>query len=382
MVLIDLRNSKPLPKPKPVVPLPTVTKKNVSRLRSVDEAPAPPDASLAEAVEIFRRFGRLYSLRFGSLPRQKTVESRTRAKMMKDVDADTKQLSISKKLLPDDERIAALSGAQSSVRIAFEKRTHPYPITGIRLFVFDTTKLDIENMKTEDIEKELAAQRESFESEIKGHVAEYFKRVDELADAWPDIIEKARRLLRETFNERDYMTPQELRERLKIDFGAEGLISVSGPETAHMSPAAQAAEQARVRQRFEDAIKMQEEFMLTAFSSAIADLLESVQKKDTGETNCFKSSRIQHVFDCFTEFKQKCLRYGILQGTALQNEIEKAQAILNYGNDKPGDVHKRLTNEASVRRDVIAQLKNVSGAVANIVEIEKARANRRAVMVD
>lgn len=149
-----------------------------------------------------------------------------------------------------------------------------------------------------------------------------------------------------------------------------------------MTPAAQAAEQARIRQRFEDAIKMQEEFMLSAFSSAIDNLLESVQKKDVGETRSFKSTRIQHVFDCFADFRQKCLRYGILQGTALQEEIEKAQQVLKYGAEQPEALQSKITKDADIRRTVIEQLKTVSDSVAKIVSVESQRANRRNVLVD
>jgi hypothetical protein len=324
------------------------------------------ESRVRETADRIRRINRPYSLTIGSLPEERRVNDAVKGKMLDQVKTDKKAVRATKRLLPKHELLTKLSSANSAIRRVFEALTYPYVVRGQRLFLFDDTKIDFENWNQEQIEQEMARQRTDFEGKIDIVVQEFYAVAKQVSEKWPDIIEAARSQLDELFDERDYLKPEEVITALYVDFGPEGVLEAS-TETRFMSSDLQGRDAQRMRDRFEAVVRLQEDVFINTFKDAVDQALKSISAADAGTQQMFHKTVIENLFSTFVDFRNKCLRYGMLNGTRVESAVQECVKALDADNMKVDDVATFIRKSESRRKDAIESLRKTASTMAEVL---------------
>ncbi len=325
--------------------------------------PAGPAARL-------QQLGRGFKLSFGTLGQDRVIEGEARQKMAKSVDADANRLKLIKRLYDGHPAIRALSAARGAVDRAFKAQTNEYPDRGVRLFMVDASKIDFDQWTVEQIDKAVAEQLTEFMQYMDGHRQTYRQAVEKLQAQWPLVLAAAKQKLRELYRESDYPLASELPVKLYCNIEPVNL-SVSG-ECQHLPPALRQEVMRLYEAKFDQAAKMQEEFVISLFSKNIEDMINSLKQYDATKDAdpkakaFFTDATVFKVHAAWNQFKQKALKYGILKGTALEKAFQQAMTTMQNLAGKTSSLPKLLREDRPTREKVVEQMSHLSETIAKL----------------
>lgn len=294
------------------------------------EVPAGDGAPVAEAAQEMRASMGAVELSFTWLGTQrKLADSQTR-QAADAFHADARNLRASKVLI-DTKHPAykAATAVRSQARAFLRGISLPYPQEGVRLIKFD----DIERFEE---------QMQSFRDRLNDAVAT-------LQEHYDAIKADARERLGELYNPTDYPNSLE---------GVFGLSweypSIEPPQyLLNYNPALYRQQQARVQERFEQAVILAENAFGERLQELIDHLLERLRGVDSGDTKRFSSSTVEN----FAEFAEEFRKMNVRGNTQLEALINRAQSIVAGVDSKAvkanGDLRQTLSTQMGEVRDAL-----------------------------
>jgi hypothetical protein len=207
---------------------------------------------------------------------------------------------------------------------------------------------------------------DEFAAAMAGYKAELDDAVADLDAHYAELKHAAAERLGSLFNPADYPETLVGLFGVAIDFP-----SVEPPDyLVQLSPALYAAEQARVRARFEEAVRLAEQAFLEEFARLVEHLTERVTgANDDGAPKVFRDSAVGNLRDFFARFGELNVR----SSAQLDELVERAQQSVR------GVAAQDLRDSESLRPRVSAQLGQVQAALdALLVDRPRRRILRQA----
>jgi hypothetical protein len=355
----------------------TRTVKVKRRKRRPDSlAEAAAEKQQVRPAERLQLAGRGFRLGFGSLPGQRKLTDSELSKVNKeDAKVKKRMLKQAKALFDKHPAITAANSAKNAVETLFQAKTLPFPEPGVRLFMLELAGVDLERNSEEEINSYFGQQLESFAVEIQERITAYEGAVQKLQAAWPDVLKVAEEALEDLYSSGDYPAASQVLDKLYCNFRPYNIELPK--EYGYVSPLERQRAMAAIEKQFEEAVRKQEEFVIKYLSQAIEEMIESVKGYHDGEQRSFTNARIGHVFDAFREFKEKTVRYGILEGTALEQEFKRAEEFMRSGGLDEKTLPATLRKSAEKREDLMNQMVRLKENLVGLSEARKRRAIRR-----
>jgi len=255
--------------------------------------------------------------------------------------AEGNYLSAAKKLLdthhPAYKAVTAVRGRA----ISFWKGISlPYPEPGIRLIrQADIASFDVQ-MTT-----------------LKAELAEALERLNE---RYAELKSAARQRLGRLFNSGDY--PESLLGLFSLE---HDFPSVEAPQyLRQLSPELFRQEQARVANRFEEAVRLTEEAFVNEFAKLVSHLTERLSGNDDGKPKVFRDSAVENLGEFFQRFRS----LNIGSSEQLDQLVEQAQRAVR------GVQPQQLRDSGSLRQLVATQLSGVQATLDGLL-VERPRRN-------
>jgi hypothetical protein len=277
------------------------------------------------------------SLRWLGVRKTLTPEQKTQA--AESFGADGEYLSARKKLLntkhPAYKEVTAVRGRV----IAYWKGiTLPYPEPGIRLIK--------------------QSHLEAFHHQLLDFRADLQMAVQRLEEHYAELKAAARQRLMRLYNPEDY--PASLQGLFQIEWD---FPSVEPPDyLLQLSPALYEQEQARMAQRFEEAVQLAEQAFLSEFGKLISHLTERIASGADGERKVFRDSAVTNLLEFFDRFRQLNIR----SNGQLDALVDQVQQVVQ------GVLPQELRDNAGLRQHVAEQLTRV-GATLEGMLVDKPR---------
>lgn len=346
-----------------------VKKKSVELDRNLDTAKEKKQAISPESR--IQAGTRGFKLSWGSLPWSKKLSEKQSSKMMKEVTAKPEMIKRAKALFEKHPALTAVASAKNKVTALFNARTLPFPEKGVRLFMLETKDIDYKNLSSEEIDQLHAAQISRFTEEIRELMGEYAEAVEALQRAWPEVLKGNKESLKEFYDESDYPTAEEVSRRLYVRLNPYNIELPK--EYGYVSAAERQLALQAYEAQFKEAVQMQEAFVTELMKDAIDQMIESVSGFHAGTKNRFGNSVIENVFNAFEEFKTKAIRYGILEGTAIQSEFERAISFMREGSTDAKTLPGLLRQSGAKREDLVEKMGVVRDSLVRLMEKRKRR---------
>lgn len=314
---------------------------------TLDEAPPEiPDgagAPIAEAAQEMRATMGAVELSFTWMGTQRKLADSQTKQAADTFHADAKSVRASKVLI--DTKHPAYKAAtviRSQARSFLRGISLPYPQDGIRLIKYD----DISRFETHMLE---------FRDRLNNAVAT-------LEEHYEAIKADARERLGDLYNPADYPTSLEGVFSLTWDYP-----SIEPPEyLLNYNPQLYRQQQARIQERFEQAVVLAENAFGERLQELIDHLLERLRGVETGEAKRFSNSTVEN----FAEFAAEFRRMNIRGNTQLESLINQAQSIVS------GVDSKAIKANGDLRQTLSTQMNEVRNALDTIL----ANQPRRRVM--
>jgi hypothetical protein len=294
----------------------------------------PAETRAGEATAPARRLRATMAacrVQFTWLGTQKALTPEQRAAAAEAFDAEGQFLSAGKKLL--DTRhpaFRAVTAVRGRITESWRSQSLPFPEPGVRL------------IKQEKVGA-FAAAMDDFKAALDGAARDLDGHYAELKHA-------AAERLGSLYNEADYP------ETLVGLFGvAYDFPSVEPPEyLMQLSPTLYAAEQERVRGRFEEAVRLAEQAFLDEFARLVEHLAERVTgAEDDGAPKVFRDSAVGNLVAFFQRFQELNVR----SDPQLDELVERAQRAVR------GVAAQDLREDGSIRQRVADSLGQVRASL-------------------
>ncbi len=244
--------------------------------------------------------------------------------------ADTKSLSTSKKLF--DTRHPAFRAAtavKSQASDYWKSVTLPYVEPGMRL------------IRRRDVA--------SFDVHMTSVQAELAEAVNQIEQAYDEMIDQARVRLGDLFDPADYSG--NLRELFAIEWEYP---SCDPPEyLLRVSPKLYYSECARVQRRFDESVKLAEQAFADELEQLVGHLAERLSGEDDGSPKVFRDSAVTNLLDFFDRFQ----RLNIHSDEQLDRLVADARSIVG------GVVPQELRDQSNVRQRVATELSRVEASL-------------------
>lgn len=301
----------------------------------------------SETAAVFRAVRQLRTsmiavrLGFTWLGVRKSLSLDQKAQAAESFGAEQTYLSAAKKLLdtkhPAFKAVTAVRGRAMSL---WKGLSLPYPEPGIRLIRQDDIGVFDVQMTT-------------LKTELDEAVAQLSDRYDELKSA-------ARRRLGRLFNSADY--PETLRGLFGIE---HDFPSVEPPEyLRELSPELFRQEQARVQERFAEAVRLAEEAFTAEFSRVVSHLTERLTGTDDGKPKTFRDSAVDNLSEFFHRFRS----LNVSSSQQLDELVDRAQQVVR------GVQPQQLRESQPLRQQVATQLSAVQSVLDGLM-VERPRRN-------
>jgi hypothetical protein len=299
-------------------------------LDRIEAGPTPAEATAGEATAPAQRLRATMAacrVQFTWLGTQKALTPQQRAAAAEAFDAEGQFLSAGKKLI--DTRhpaFRAVTAVRGKITDYSRSLTLPFPEPGVRLI-------------RQEKAQEFAAAMDDFRAELEGAVGN-------LDGHYAELKRAARDRLGSLFNEGDY--PETLVGLFDV---AWDFPSVEPPDyLVQLSPALYAAEQERVRGRFEEAVRLAEQAFTEEFARLVEHLAERVTgANDDGTPKVFRDSAVGNLVEFFQRFRD----LNVLSNPQLDELVERAQRAVR------GVAPQDLRDSASIRQRVADSLGQV-----------------------
>ena len=287
------------------------------------ETPMTETRSFAEELQASTAAIRLQVKWLGTR-RSVTASQRHRAADV--FDAQTQFVTMGKKLIdtkhPAYQRLVAV---RYTIQNVWRNSTLPFPEQGIRLV--KRRNLDVLMERMNELRDEL-------------HDAER-----DLNDCYDELRYAARNRLGRLYNDGDY--PDSLIGMFDIFVDHP---NVEPPEyLRHISPSLYRQESERIRNRFDEAVRLAEDAFLDELTKLVEHLTNRLSGTDDGKPKVFRDSVVTNL----TEFFERFRRLNIGSNDELERLVFDARLIL--GNTTADD----LRNSANLRQRVATDLSRV-----------------------
>jgi hypothetical protein len=280
-------------------------------------------------------------LAFTWLGVRKTLAPEQRTTAARAFHADRELLSASKLILDTkNPAYRAVAAVRSEASGYWRTVTLPFPEAGIRLLPQNSLGLFAQTMQTyrerlQEAARELAAQYDTIKSE-------------------------AQRRLGSLFNASDY--PTTLDGLFDMEWS---VIPIEPPQyLVALNPEVYQAEQARVRERFENAVELAEQAFTTELQRLTAHLAERLTGLHDGEPKVFRDSAVENLRQFFERFQ----RLNIRSSPELDALVEQAQQTIN------GVEPQTLRDSNRLRAMVANDFSRIEAAVGELL-VERPRRN-------
>ena len=255
--------------------------------------------------------------------------------------AEGSYLSAAKKLLdtkhPAFKAVTAVRGRALSL---WKGLTLPYPEPGIRL------------IRQADIAV--------FDVQMTTLKAELEEAVEQLNQRYAELKAAARSRLGRLFNAADY--PESLVGLFAAD---HDFPSVEPPEyLRELSPALYRQEQARVQQRFTEAVRMAEEAFCAEFAKVVSHLTERLTGSEDGKPKVFRDSAVENLGEFFQRFRS--LNVG--SDAELERLVDDAQRIVR------GVEPQTLRDNSILRQQIATHFSGVQSVLDGLM-VDRPRRN-------
>ncbi len=272
---------------------------------------------------------------------RKTLSPQQRSQAAESFGADGDAVSATKKLLDlRHPALKAVSAVRGRILSYYKGSTLPYPEPGIRL------------IRRDDIP--------GFDVQLTTLRAELDEAVAELARCYAELKRLARRRLGSLYNEADY--PASLDGLFAVVWD---LPSLQPPSyLRQLSPELFAQEEARMRARFEEAVRMAEEAFLSELGKLAAHLTERLSGADDGQPKIFRDSAVTRLHEFFARFGQLNVR----SNPQLDQLVAQCQDLVR------GIEPQQLRDNETLRRQVATELSAVTSVVDGLL-VDRPRRN-------
>jgi hypothetical protein len=256
----------------------------------------------------------------------KTLSPRQKEEVGLAYAADARLLTAGKKLIDTrHEAFRRLTALRTRIGDYWRGLTLPYVEPGVRL------------IRQTDIE--------TFTHTLEGFKDELTQAEADLNAAYDQVKADARERLGRLYEPSDY--PIELRGLFGL---AWDFPSVEPPSyLLRIAPEIYQQEQARVAQRFEEAVRLAEQGFVAEFASLVAHLSERLAGGEDGRPRVFRDSAVGNL----TEFFQRFAQLNVRSNPELDALVEQAQQLVS------GVTPRGLRDDAGLRNTMAAQMTKV-----------------------
>ena len=244
--------------------------------------------------------------------------------------ADTKSLSTSKKLFDTSHpAFRAATAVKSQASDYWKSVTLPYVEPGMRL------------IHRRDVA--------SFNVHMTTVRAELAEAVEQIEEAYDELVDQARVRLGDLFDPDDYDA------NLQRLFGIEwDYPSCDPPEyLLRVSPQLYYSECARVQRRFDEAVKLAEQAFADELEQLVGHLAERLSGDDDGSPKVFRDSAVANLMEFFDRFQ----RLNIRSDDQLDRLVADARGIV------AGVAAQDLRDQPGMRRRISSELSRVEASL-------------------
>ena len=280
-------------------------------------------------------------LAFTWLGVRKTLAPEQRTTAARAFHADRELLSASKLILDTkNPAYRAVAAVRSEASGYWRTVTLPFPETGIRLLPQNSLGLFATTMQT---------YRERLQEAAR-----------ELSSQYDTIKSEAQRRLGTLFNASDYPTTLDGLFDLEVTYPA-----IEPPNyLMALHPEVYQQEQARVRERFENAVELAEQAFATELQRLTAHLAERLTGLHDGQPKVFRDSAVENLREFFERFR----RLNIRSSPELDALVEQAQQTIT------GIEPQTLRDSNRLRAMVARDFEQIQAAVGDLL-VDRPRRN-------
>ncbi|MGL6195477.1 MAG: hypothetical protein ACRC2T_11720 [Thermoguttaceae bacterium] len=265
---------------------------------------------------------------------RKSLSNLQKQEVAEPFNAEKKFISVGKKLFdtthPDWKRLVALRGQIIS---DWKKSTLPYPVDGIRLIKRDD--VDQFNVKMNDYRNQLDEAVFTFNSVFR------------------EIRNQAEAKLGRLFDLRDY--PDSLIGLFDVTWN---FTNVEPPEYLMLlSPTLYEQESIRVRQQFDEAVRLAEEAFAAELSKLVTHLAERLEPTEDGTPKVFRDTAITN----FSDFFERFAHLDIGSNEELEEVVNEAKRIINRCSPQS------LRSSVPLRNFVAGELERVKSSLDSVI---------------
>ncbi len=273
-------------------------------------------------------------LAFTWLGVRKTLAPEQRTTAARAFHADRELLSASKLIL--DTKNAAyrnVARVRSEASGYWRAETLPFPEAGLRL---------LPQAKLPAFDSRMAQYRQELQSAAR-----------ELAGQYDTMKSEAERRLGTLFNASDYPTTLDGLFDLEVTYPA-----IEPPQyLVSLHPEVYQQEQARVRERFENAVELAEQAFATELQRLTAHLAERLTGLHDGQPKVFRDSAVENLREFFERFR----RLNIRSSPELDTLVEEAQQVIT------GIEPQQLRDSVRLRQMVARDFEQIQANVGEML---------------
>jgi hypothetical protein len=280
-------------------------------------------------------------LSFTWLGVRKTLAPDQRTTAARAFDADRALLSASKLILDTkNPAYRAVAAVRSDASSYWRAVTLPFPEAGVRLIPQNSLGL--------------------FANTMAGYRTKLQEAVGALASEYEDIKREAQRRLGMLFNPADY--PQSLDGLFDLEVSYPTIDPPS--YLMALNPDVYRQEQARVRERFENAVELAEQAFATELQRLVSHLAERLTGLHDGQPKVFRDSAVENLREFFDRFQQLNIR----SNPDLDALVAHAQQTIS------GIEPQQLRDSVRLRQMVASDFEQIQAAVGDLL-VDRPRRN-------
>jgi hypothetical protein len=280
-------------------------------------------------------------LSFTWLGVRKTLAPDQRTTAARAFHADRELLSASKLILDTkNPAYRAVAAVRSEASSYWRTVTLPFPEAGIRLLPQNSLGMFANTMQTYRDRLQRASQ--------------------DLAAQYDQIKSEAQRRLGTLYNQADY--PTTLDGLFDMEWS---VVPIEPPQyLVALNPEVFRQEQARVRERFENAVELAEQAFATELQRLTAHLAERLTGLHDGQPKVFRDSAVENLREFFERFR----RLNIRSSPELDALVEQAQQTIN------GVEPQTLRDSNRLRQMVARDFEQIQASVGELL-VDRPRRN-------
>ncbi|WP_168564982.1 hypothetical protein [Crateriforma spongiae] len=261
---------------------------------------------------------------------RKTLSRHHRQRAADTFAAQGDSVSVSKKLIDTGHpTFRATTAIRTQVVEYWKRTTLPYVEPGTRL------------LRRRDLT--------DFDTRMSAYRDELAAAVGELNRHYSDLIEGARQMLGDLFDRSDYV--DDLRESFAIDWD---FPSTAAPDyLLQISPGLYQAECDRIKDRFDEAVRLTEQAFAEELGQLVGHLAERLSGQGDGSPKVFRDSAVTNLREFFDRFE----RLNIRSDDQLDRLVEDARRVLS------GVGPQELRDQAGLRQNLSRELARVEASL-------------------